>query len=540
MANEGKMVLPEGAEGMFDKTAALSAFPGPKPEIDPAEILSEVDTDVLVLGGGHAGLQVALAAAEEGVRVCVVESKRREKMTWLGEQVAAFNSKFLTELGFGNYDLDAIIDEFDHCGGFQNNHALTAKYVRNSGEMLDHVLSLIPADSDILNPDQFNIHEAFGKPTYPIVRGGYRTWASTIQFRGPVVETRDVNYPVGQFSRLKDICRIIMEHTQQLGAQWYYGHRAVVLTQDDTGRVTGAIAQTENGGYVRFRAKAVADCVGNFGDLGMKLGLWAGGHMDNTPVKPMQCHMPGDASRAFGQTAFLLLNARGKRFVNESAAYALSPAMERQPGDFVTMVTDRKWLEQVKKSPVHHGCPDFGRPEYIRQVEEDMSHVVEYGAEGYGVRSCSFSEREQTTMYGAETLEELAGYLGYEGAAKAAWLASIARYNELCALGQDEDFGKDADTLIPIDQGPFYGCITRLEPRDWDERALRLNNLGGLHTDDGFRVLNKNLEPIPGLYAAGNTLGYRYSVFYPTPCGGNFIGSAMTHGRLLGKQLAML
>lgn len=537
---KGEMVLPEGAKGLHEKKAAMNAFPGPKPEVDEAAVTAETETDVLVLGGGHAGLQVALAAAEEGARVCVVETKSLERLDWLGEQIGTFNSRFLTELGFGNYDLDDILDEYERCGGFQVSHGLLAKYVRNSGQMLDHVLSLVPEDSDLLDPSQFNIHEAYGKPDYPIVRGGYRTWASTIQFRGPVIDTRDVNYPVGKFSRLRELCRIVMERGQALGAKWYCGHRAAVLTQDGTGRVTGALAERPEGGYIRFRARAVADCLGNLSDLGLRLGVWAGGHLDNTPVKPVQCRIPGDASRAFGQTAFLMLNAQGKRFVNESVPYALSPAMERQPGDFVTIVTDRKWLDQVRLCPVHHGCPDFGRPEYIRQAQEDMEQVVRHGAQGYEVRSCSFSEREQALMYGADTLEELAGYLGYAGQARKNWLDSIARYNELCRAGRDADFGKDPDTLLPIDQGPFYGCVTRLERRDWDGREAHLGGLNGLHTDDDFNVLDKELRPIPGLYAAGNTLGYRYSVFYPTPCGGSFIGSAMTHGRLLGKQLAAL
>lgn len=539
MAIAGKMVVPEGAEEYFEAKRAPTEFPGPKPEISPEDIVSQVETDVLILGGGHAGLQCALAAAEGGLRVAVAEARKEEKMTWLGEQVATFNSRFLTDLGFGNYDLDDIIDEFDRCGGFQINHKIMAKFVRNSGEMLDHTLSLIPPESDILNPDQFNIHEAYGKPTYPIVRGGYRTWASTIQFRGTLLNTRDIDYPVGKYSRLKDICRIVMNKTMELGAQWYFGHRAVVLTQDDDGRVTGAITDVGGGKYVQFTAvKGVVDAVGNMGDLGFRLGVWAGGHLDNTPVKPMRSRIPGDASRAFGQTSFLLLNAKGKRFVNESAAYALSPALEQQPGDFVTMVTDQKWMQQVRLAGVHHGCPDFGCPEYIRQVEEDMSHVAEAGAEGYGVRSCSFSEREQMIMYGADTLEELADMLGYSGKEKESWLASIARYNEMCYQHRDEDYAKDADTLIPIDEGPFYGAVTRLSPRDWNRRELAMNNLGGLHTDEDMNVLDGSLEPIPGLYAVGATMGYRFSVFYPTPCGGNFIGSAMTLGRLLGQRLA--
>ena len=41
--------------------------------------------------------------------------------------------------------------------------------------------------------------------------------------------------------------------------------------------------------------------------------------------------------------------------------------------------------------------------------------------------------------------------------------------------------------------------------------------------------------PIKGLYAAGNSLGGRYGTGYSTPCAGNSIGMAVTHGRLAGQ-----
>ena len=49
--------------------------------------------------------------------------------------------------------------------------------------------------------------------------------------------------------------------------------------------------------------------------------------------------------------------------------------------------------------------------------------------------------------------------------------------------------------------------------------------------------MNQNYEPIPGLYAAGNTLGGRYGLQYTTPFAGNSIGMAMTHGRVAGKLI---
>ncbi|MCD8156261.1 MAG: FAD-binding protein, partial [Clostridiales bacterium] len=504
MAKEGRGYPPEG---LFEEQPAAEfqgTFPGKPPVIDEKLITEEVETDVLVLGGGHAGLHTALAACEGGARVAVVERRTEEKMTWIGEQIGTFNSRFLTARGFGGYNLDDIIEEFDRCAVYRNNHRLIEKYVRNSGEALDHLLSLIPKDSDILDPDQYNIHQAYGNPTYPIARGGYRTWAATIQFRGKMVDTRDIDYPIGKFSRLKDICKIVLKRTQELGAEWYFGRRVVLLTQDEKGSVTGALAKNPDGSYTRFIAhRGVALCLGNFGDAGLRLALWAGAHLDNTPVNLISSRMPEEGSRPFGKTAFLLLNAQGKRFVNESVPYALPPALERQPGGFFTMVTDRNWKKQTQLCGVHHGSPDFGRPEFIAQVEEDMSHVVAHGAEGYAVRNLSLSEREQAVCYGAETLDELAGYLGYSGKAKETWLASIERYNRMCRQKYDSDFGKDPEELLPVEEGPFYGRITKIQPVNWADRSTQIGQMTGLHTDDDFRLLDKNLEPIPGLYTVG-------------------------------------
>lgn len=153
---------------------------------------------------------------------------------------------------------------------------------------------------------------------------------------------------------------------------------------------------------------------------------------------------------------------------------------------------------------------------------EDMSHAAEHGAEGYGVRNCALSEREQVTMHGANTLEELADIVGYSGKEKETWLNSIKRYNEMCYKGEYTDYGKDRDALLPIDEPPFYACITQWRGTDWNDRRFRpYDSMGGLHADNNFNVVDANVEPIKGLYAAGNCLGYKYSVYYPTPCGGN-------------------
>lgn len=524
------------------KPADPRDWPGPAPEVADSDITEILEADVVVVGGGHAGLQCALAAAECGAEVIVIEKKAEDCMTWMGEQIGTFNSRLLTERGFGGYDLDAIIEEFCRCNAYYINRALIAKYVKNSGELLDHWASLVPEGCNILHEDQCNVHAGPEGTVYPIVRGGYRTWAATLQFRGDPVTTRDVRYRVNQFSRLPEMCRFALDESLRLGADWRFGHTAVVLRKEQ-GRVSGVVAKAADGHYVLAKARrGVALTLGCFGDQGFRLGVWAGGHMDNTPLEVQRRAVAGrrgpggGGGSPFGQPSFLRLNAAGKRYCNECVPYG--NALERQPAGISCWITDKKWLEELKLGGLQHGNADFGMPLYIEQVVEDMSHVAEHGCEGYGVRSGGLSEREQSVVYGAETLEELCDIFGYEGEARENFFASVARYNELCRDGYDADFGKDADCLFPVDEGPFYGSFA-VSPSGgkWERADVVSNGVNGLASDDELRVTDDDGWPIPGLYTAGANLGYLHSVFYSTPCGGNYIGMAATLGRQLGLML---
>jgi fumarate reductase flavoprotein subunit len=53
---------------------------------------------------------------------------------------------------------------------------------------------------------------------------------------------------------------------------------------------------------------------------------------------------------------------------------------------------------------------------------------------------------------------------------------------------------------------------------------------GGVIVDGRLRVLDKDQEPIPGLYAVGNCAGGRYGNDYPTVINGSTHGTALTMG----------
>ena len=512
------------------------------PDISPDMITSDFSADIVIVGGGHAGTQCAMAAAEGGLSVLVIERQTEEKMSWFGEQIAAYNSKFHIERGFGPYDTDDIIDELYRCSGYLADPVLIAKYVENSGEMIDHMMTLVTKDSTLFQPEQFDIQEAWGKPQYPVVIGGHRSWAATMIFRGKIIEERggpEYKYPergsdyqVNQLSRLPEFEMLALHRSVELGAEWHYGARAVAICQESDGRVTGVIAKMSDGNFARFKAgKAVVLSSGNFSSTGLDLGLWAGGYTE--PVTNLRTQM-NHVRHGFGTAPFLTLNRDGNRFMDESIPYAVPFALDQQPDGTVCCISDAKIFRQIQQCGIQHGNADFGRPEYINQSLEDISHVKEYGSEGYLVRDMNTSEREKHRMFATDTLDELAVYMGYEGEHKENFLRSVERYNQMCYRGKDTDFRKDPKTLLPVDEPPFYGMKDNLkrENRTGGDTPL------GLVADGNFKVLRPNGDPIPGLYAIGNCLGRRFGTYYPTPSGGQYIGFAMTHGRVLGKELS--
>jgi hypothetical protein len=195
-------------------------------------------------------------------------------------------------------------------------------------------------------------------------------------------------------------------------------------------------------------------------------------------------------------------------------------------------------MKSICLAGVEHGGPNYGRPVYYDELEDDMTHVVSAGDKGYPVRCLTVVERFPSTVYGSNDLGELLDFIGYAGEAKANALETIEAYNRMCEAGSDSDFGKDPKCMIPINKPPYYGCVSVNEKKS--HAKVGLNTLAGIVTDLNFNVLDENQKPIIGLYVSGNTLGQRFGTNYATPCAGSSIGSAMTNGYVLAETLSKL
>lgn len=598
---------------------------GAPPVIPDADIAKTIEVDVLVVGGGHAGLLAALGASDKGAKVAVIEKQSEKAFDGyygrVGEDIGHVNSKWLISRGYGPYDTGEITAEFVKRAAGRCNPDVIRLFVENSGAMFDRMVEVYEEYKDLRKANDSKVEFKYSggmsfegggtgrgsgmsgadsgtggmpggagggnsttviydfsnimskdfvinqvqkrvKPKdYPIVLGGYKTWPCNAQFMGPILR-KTVG---GMVSVLRWFEKYHVQKTKDQGTDWYYETTAVVLAKDSKGGVTGVIAIDSEGKYIRFKAQkgvilATGDFIGNpdmcwallnecqewaeragttkarftssgqrNGD-GHKMACWAGGMIEPSPRGYM--NIGGGAAGPWGEGPMLQLNADAKRFCNEAAHPLVGQAVRRQPSGILCVVTDRKFMKSVEIAGLEHGGPNYGRPEYYQDMEEDMGKVLGSGAKGAQVRGCAVAERMALTVYGANTLEELAGYVGYKGDLVKMFAESIKRYNELCYAGVDSDYGKEPKAMIPIDEAPFYACTSM-----GMGRAARptMVTVSGIMTDVNLRPLNKQGQPIKGLFVCGNTLGGRYGLGYSTPFAGNNIGMAMTHGWLAGK-----
>jgi succinate dehydrogenase/fumarate reductase flavoprotein subunit len=135
-----------------------------------------------------------------------------------------------------------------------------------------------------------------------------------------------------------------------------------------------------------------------------------------------------------------------------------------------------------------------------------------------------------TLLDGWETVEEMESSLGIPAGNL---VATLDRYNDYAARGEDPDFHKQPEFLAPQDHGPWAAFDLSLGKAMYSGFTV-----GGLATDVDGRVLRGDGSAIRGLYAAGacsSTLaqdGKGYS-------SGTQLGSGSFFGRRAGAHAAV-
>lgn len=494
-----------------DQGALLSFLP--KPEKIKDEDISRTETfDVVVVGAGASGVPAALSAFENGATVAVLQK----------ENIVISQGNSGAGIDLVNSDkagVEALIDRLMRDNAHRSNPKLIREWAYNSGEAVSWVIDrAMKAGAKVIN--QGNLQQV-----KILDMNGYKLSYHTAYF-GP----KPFNNGDGM--------KALADSAEKAGVKFFFSTPAVQLVQSDSGEVTGVIGKSEDGKYIRFIAKkgvilATGDYQNNkamcdffvpdakyFGRKqsnktgdGFKMGYWAGGviepightkmihDMDAGPVT--MCDMP-----------FLNVDQTGKRFVNENVEMSVLNNYLRQPekaGQY-SQIFDSNYMTQAAKWP---GV--LVPPEVLKNYMPDEPGPHEHVSTPF------------INTHKADTLEELAGKIEVD---PATFVATVKRYNELAASGNDTDFGKPANQLFPINKPPFYGI----------HRTLRLSAIcSGLLVDENHQCLDAEGNPIKGLYAVGNLGGGFYGgVDYPLVVYGLSLGRCYTFGYLVGKHVAKL
>ena len=518
---------------------------GSEPVIDEAAVTETWDTDILIVGAGNAGCTAGAYAAKAGLNFRLIESAGvvQDTRHWYG----AIDSSAAQEAGCEPVDRRKLLSEISRYASGKCDQRVVRMWINESAAMHDFIAGIATAE-----PYNYQFKFTSGEAAH---------WPEDCAEENTVYFFPEQEVACLGWEKPRNV--MLQETIEGAGYSIDFNTSLVKLEKDETGRVTGAIAQnTQDSHFIRINAAAgvllaaggydgnpmmmdaldplsssVTTCY-NYSPrdrgMGIRAALWAGAAMQAEPASMLfdrglvapgvdagyrenpaafgGKEFPGTLKQYFpGTQPFLKVNRRGERFMNESQTYDNANfAAFNQPGHVYCQIIDAN-----------------------ADADVDRFHTVGCSAgvqNGNMIKSVE-SQVEAGLVMKADTLEELADKLGFEGEAKETFLATCERYNEIYDAQYDEDFGKPTCRLSELRTPPFYGA--------WLGASL-LCTMQGILINENAQAIDEAREPIAGLYCAGNNAGSFFANNYPCVLPGTRCGSAMVQGIKAIKQMGGL
>ena len=494
-----------------------------------------VTSEVVVVGAGNAGCAAAASLADNNVQTVIIE--QQNVIHGQGGGIGMVNTKFVQSL-VDEGKLDALTDVVEHqniwiqrCGS-RVNEKLVSMWFNNApatGEWLIDKCAeygVIPVSfraraPKAIIPETYDYHMFFGVGDFQFdEKCGYFA-ASNVCYTDAQRADKHEKPAVFFFNtKAQDLLvedgRVVGVFAERDGELWLFrGTKGVILA-------TGGIHEDPEmtayycDDYVNRVQRCEHGPAGFSTGDGHKMGLWVGGKMQEGGPFPLMLH---PQANAMFHGCFPFVNTNGERFMNEGTwVQGKSMNIMNQPGNIAYSIFDKNYGEYNVKSL--EGGTGGG------MFWDSMGGAIGQDFAPEDVISIVESDVANGNTLVADTLEELAEKIGCP---VDTFVETIKRYNEMVAQQFDDDFHKPVEFLYPIEEGPFYAAKIGV--------AL-LAIVGGLSVNTDLQVLNTEKEPIPGLYATGNTSGDLYAIDYPINCAGNSNGRCFIWGYLLGKTLA--
>ena len=463
----------------------------------------ELTTDVVVVGGGGAGMSAAVRLAELGQQVILFE-----KASFLGGAISVsggnqviMGSQLQADNGVEDDSVESMVADFEANGAGKNNEEILTLFAENVGAATDWLVASCGIEFDAglhqLGEYSHNRELAYTgggagfaeRMRKAVERSGATVYLSTkveslLVEDGAVVGVKAVStdgtkeYTVhaanvvlatGGYGNNKDML------TDEMKSALYYGPST--STGDGIRMAEAVNAQTANMEYGKRYPNGIEV------DTGIAKSTIAGNIVGWT-------------------MSAILVNADGNRVVNEKASNRTILEEElQQPGGMLYLLLDSETFEVWKTKLAPAGISEGDIEKYLA-ANGTTTPVFAHG----------------------ETLEETAAAAGVNAENLA---ATVEKYNSFVEKGEDADFGRNASYLtMKIGAGPYY--LIEQKPRF-------ATTMGGLVVNTNMQVLNQDGNAISGLYAAGETCGQVMGD--DSPSGANNAW-AITSGKLAADAIA--
>ena len=536
---------PAAAEEQSSTWYDAKYFAKPDPITDIAET---VETDVVVVGAGNGGLIAGASVVDQGAKLILVE-KNAMPISWAGE-MGAYNTKLMKEkygIEYSDEELLEISNEICRYASYENDQRLVNLWLFNSGRTMDWFVDQMESKGVhmFLETDMKDCRYMNKPQTHTVYE--------TFEELGP-------NYMGSQLANPKWV-----EIIGEKGGDIMWETTAKQLVQDADGKVTGIIVQAKDGKYIQINAaKGVILSTGGYGgnpemmaalryrdkDVicnnlgcafamgdGIKMAMWAGADIDRNhsggiafdrAAVDLDHHTGAPYTTGLGDIwwpgsqPWLNLNTRGERFCNEDNTYDFHiNSWLMQPGHICFQIFDSNYWSDVVAFHTTICSRVVAVPG--ARNSEVLPNVMpcKDGEQFYNVYIKPALDSGKLMQ--ADSLDELADKLGFEGQFKENFLKSVERYNELCDGGVDLDFGKQKKDMSPIKQGPFYGIAIG----EW-----LLATMNGVRVNTNLQAIKPDGEAIEGLYVVGNDMGGFFANSYPQMFGGTAQGKTVCFARL--------